>query len=349
MKLFPSSPQNQKNSRIKGLDTIRLFCAIWVAFSHGAYPPLTSTLDTSVPMFWFFNGVYTSLFCGPTAVIVFFIISGFCIHYPYRNNWEPQNTLPFLASRLIRISGPILVATFIILIMGIDVSVFHFIAGWSIICEICYYSFYPYLRKWLKNEKSWLWALLISFSPTLFSFIEYPINLVNYVGVGPIYVIFLGLPCWILGVLLCYKIEPVNHRSSRTLLVYLRVGVFVLALATHILALQEIVGHPFTLNFFAVFAFFWLRSEILFYKFSKTNPIMETLGKSCYSIYLMHGIPFYILLISGHNFTNKFYMFIAYWLLLIPLTMTFFLLVERPFHNLARNIKNRPISLRFLK
>lgn len=343
-----SNQSLKKPERIVGLDTIRLFCAVWVAFSHGAYPPLTSTFDTSVPAYWLLNGMYTSLFCGPAAVIVFFIISGFCIHYPYRNNWKRRNTLPFLGSRMIRICGPIVIATFIYLLMGIDVTVFHFIAGWSIICEICYYLMYPFLRGSLKTYRAWKWAFLISLIPTLFSFIEYPINLVNYPGVGPIYVIFLGFPCWILGVLLCYKIEPVDNRPTYTLLIYSRLGVFLLALATHILALQEILGHPFTLNFFAFFAFFWLRLEILFYKSRKAIRFGEVLGKSCYSIYLMHGFPFHILLVLEINSTNKFYMFIAYWLLLIPLTAIFFFMVERPFHRIASQIKNRaPLTKSF--
>jgi peptidoglycan/LPS O-acetylase OafA/YrhL len=297
-------------------------------------------LDTSFPMFWFFNGVYTSLFCGPAAVIVFFIISGFCIHYPYRNNWDIRNTIPFLGSRMIRICGPILIVTFIYLLMEIDVTVFHFIAGWSIICEICYYLLYPFLRRCLKTYHAWIWFFFISLIPTLFSFIEYPINLVNYPGVGPIYVIFLGFPCWILGVLLCYKIEPVNNQPTYTLLFSFRVGIFITALGTHILALQEIIGHPFTLNFFAVFAFFWLRLEILFYKSKKVIRFGELLGKSSYSIYLMHGLPFHILLMLELNFTNKFYTFIAYWTLLIPLTAIFFFLIERPFHKIASRIKN---------
>jgi len=31
------------------------------------------------------RGVITNLFCGPAAVTVFFVIKGFCFHFPQRN------------------------------------------------------------------------------------------------------------------------------------------------------------------------------------------------------------------------------------------------------------------------
>jgi len=161
--------------------------------------------------------------------------------------------------------------------------------------------------------------------------------LVNYPGVGPIYVIFLGLPCWILGILLCYRVEPFNKLISSNRLLVMRIGIFFLAFCSHVLALQQIIGHPFTLNFFAITAFFWLRMEILFHKSNPPNRIMENLGKSSYSIYLMHGIPNHLLPFLGP--TNTGFMFIEYWIILISITTIFYFLVERPFHRLARKIK----------
>ena len=279
------------------------------------------------------------MFCGPAAVIVFFLVSGFCIHHPYKTQWNDKNAIPFIGARLTRISGPILVATLIVLLSNIKVSFFYLFVGWSIVCEIFYYSIYPILRRFIHWQKGWFRAFLISFAPTLLTFALFPIDLVNYPGVGPVFVIFLGLPCWILGILLCYKIEPKKTPPARSLLLSMRIGIFFLALSTHILALQKIIGHPFTLNFFAIAAFFWLRIEILFFKSNKSNRLMELLGKSSYSIYLMHGIPPHLFLFFGVDSNHAGYAFLAYWILLIPITTFFYFTVEKPFHHVARKIR----------
>lgn len=65
--------------RIRGLDSIRLFAAIWVAFSHGAAPPLKPFLVEYGWIGHLVYGGYGLLFNGVAAVIVFFLISGFCI------------------------------------------------------------------------------------------------------------------------------------------------------------------------------------------------------------------------------------------------------------------------------
>ena len=46
--------------------------------------------DPSNSIAWFVNGCYTTLACGLAAVIMFFVISGFCIHYPYREKWSTR-------------------------------------------------------------------------------------------------------------------------------------------------------------------------------------------------------------------------------------------------------------------
>lgn len=328
--------------RVQGLDSIRFCCAIWVAFSHGAHPPLTSSLDTGNDVYWLINGIYTSMFCGPAAVIIFFLVSGFCIHHPYRNQWNNKNAVPFIGARLTRILGPILVATLIILLLKVRVSLFYLLVGWSIVCEIFYYCMYPILRRFIHSQKGWFRAFLISFVPTLFSFALFPLDLVNYPGVGPVFVIFLGLPCWLLGILLCYKVAPRSKPPSRSLLLKMRIGIFALALCTHVLALQEIIGHPFTLNFFAIAAFFWLRIEILYFKLNTCNWAMELCGKSSYSIYLMHGIPPHLFLFFGLDSNKLGFVFLAYWILLIPITVIFYLSVEKPFHHIARKIRFSP-------
>jgi len=175
--------------------------------------------------------------------------------------------------------------------------------------------------------------------PTILAFWLFPLNLVNYPGVGFYYVISLGLPCWILGLLLCYSVDKNNQKDilSKNNLVFHRILIFFLAFATHVLALQEVLGHPFTLNLFAIAAFFWLRKEIAFYHDRPTSNFMDNLGKASYSIYLMHGIPAFIisLLTPEPERSSRFFL---YWIILAILTSAFYFLVEKPTHNLSRKL-----------
>ena len=305
---------------------------------------MTHYLDHSETLNWFVNGVYSSIFCGPAAVIIFFIISGFCIHYPYKDNWKRSQAIPFLCARITRILGPILFATIIMHLLKVEISIFYTFIGWSIVCEIFYYSIYPLVRLFLIIFKHWKIFFILSFIPTLTSFFVFPIDLVNYPGVGLIYVLFLGLPCWLLGVILCYDIDFKKNKRfiNKRKLNFCRIFTFFAAFLTHILALQEIIGHPFTLNFFAIIAYFWIKNEILYYKNKKINFVLfEKIGKASYSIYLIHTVPFILIKYSGIIIKNKFLDFFVYWLLLSTLTFLFFITVEKPFHKLSRNIKNR--------
>lgn len=331
--------KSSKSERVKGLDSIRLLCAIWVACSHGGYPPITVLLDTTNFIGWMVNGVYTSLFCGPAAVIVFFVISGFCIHFPYRKSWSKTFIIPFIVARLARILIPIIFASFFIRMIGFNTSIFYLLVGWSIICEIAYYLFYPFLRSLIDEPKYWLFILAFSYIPTLLAFLIFPLDLVNYPGVGFYYVIALGFPCWILGVLLCYTLnyQEKNKNTSLTKLTLCRICIFSIGFATHVLALQEIIGHAFTLNFFAIGVFFWLKEEIHYYQDNTPSIFLEKLGKTSYSIYLMHGIPPFLLNFLNYDY-NYMSAFFSYWVILVILTCIFYFLVEKPSHFLSRKL-----------
>ena len=148
-------------------------------------------------------------------MIVFFLISGFCIHYPYKNSWSKETIIPFIIARLTRITLPIIIVAVIIEILGINASIFYLLVGWSIVCEIVYYIIYPFLRLLIKNKKGWQKLLLLSYIPTILAFWFFPLKLVNYPGVGFYYVISLGFPCWMLGLLLCYSIDNNNQHLLR--------------------------------------------------------------------------------------------------------------------------------------
>ena len=85
-----TSESSSEIKKVAGLDTLRFFCALWVLLGHGAAPPLTAGLNLGTWWGALLHEMYGMVFSGPAAVIVFFVISGFCIHYPYRQNGIPS-------------------------------------------------------------------------------------------------------------------------------------------------------------------------------------------------------------------------------------------------------------------
>jgi peptidoglycan/LPS O-acetylase OafA/YrhL len=67
------------------LDALRFVFAFWVVMDHFGPFPLFANADTSVPAVWLLSHTYPTLVCGIGAVMGFFVISGFCIHLPFRN------------------------------------------------------------------------------------------------------------------------------------------------------------------------------------------------------------------------------------------------------------------------
>jgi peptidoglycan/LPS O-acetylase OafA/YrhL len=65
--------------RILGLDSLRFACALWVAMHHGARPMIAEWLGLSR----FAEDWNAVAFDGVAAVIMFLLISGLCVHYPY--------------------------------------------------------------------------------------------------------------------------------------------------------------------------------------------------------------------------------------------------------------------------
>jgi len=59
------------------LDLIRGLCAFSVVLCHTQLPAKYASDTTRL--------IFHTIANGPAAVVVFFLISGFCIHYPYSN------------------------------------------------------------------------------------------------------------------------------------------------------------------------------------------------------------------------------------------------------------------------
>ena len=107
------------------------------------------------------------------------------------------------------------------------------------------------------------------------------------------------------------------------------------------------IGFPYTLNFFAILAYFWLKIEVATLReeasFRKKTgfAILEWGGKWSYSLYLMHG-PLSRLF---NNFGLENLAVTVKWCIKIGFILIFcylfYLVAEKPSHWLARRITSK--------
>jgi peptidoglycan/LPS O-acetylase OafA/YrhL len=117
-----------------GVDSIRFILALLVMLSHfdNVY---ANSLKHSVYLPVKLIGVFlANAFDGTSAVIAFFIISGFVIHYPCKRGID--NLLQFWVRRFLRILIPLAV----IITIGAVVDHPEKTVTWSLFCELIYHS-----------------------------------------------------------------------------------------------------------------------------------------------------------------------------------------------------------------
>lgn len=335
---LPAGVQKGKSDQwIRGLDSIRFVLAFIVFLSHLGNPFHEVWAGSPHLMLRLIAGLWGVLFSGVGAVMAFFIISGFVIHYPYKD--KIPETRSFLARRWLRIGIPLMV---ICPIAGLFHR-FSVIPIWSLYCELIYYTLYPLL---IRIKGSWFGKFLFSFvlamvligvlaSGDLSSLIHS--RNINYSGaywqLGDLLTWVIGLPCWLLGVILAQHIDDFKGHVPA-----IRVWVFrFLALGTGMVLdvskFHFFVSYIFSMNFFALLLFFWIRNEIRYYKDRQPVQILEYSGKFSYSLYLCHNvIVFFIGMILPLTLTT----YLPVIVLTVFFAWLFYLAVEKPGHLLSR-------------
>src|SRR5580658_5352825 len=130
-------------NRYFALDALRFVLAFWVVIGHFRTFPLfgSETHQTGVVR-WLARGFDTVVW-GPPAVMAFFVISGFCIHYPNRSPGAFP-VLMFYGRRYTRILVPVGVALLLMRMLfgAVDVwgasSILWKGTLWSLLCEEIY-------------------------------------------------------------------------------------------------------------------------------------------------------------------------------------------------------------------
>ena len=331
-------------NRLLGLDTIRFFAALWVVMRHGAMPPLTSgfgkgELAPQIDLIW--RGAIS----GPAAVIVFFIVSGFCIHLPYAKG-KPFDAGEYFIRRFVRLLLPMVAALVLWrLFHGMDDFEKDWLGGipsWSIVAELIYYALYPLMR--LVPRSPWKILCAATFVGAFaFACLTQPRTNINYPAWGYHLDWLLGLPVWLLGVVLADSPHVLPSPSSRRIWIGRSVAVFLGGLTTW-LAWQRILGHHLTLNATALFAVWWIRDELGYHRTHMPSPILERLGTWSYSMYLTH--PLAVAIWKQASF--PYFGHLADWILKLSFTMllagVFHAFCEKPSHQLAQRLAKAWLS-----
>ncbi|MEO8113936.1 MAG: acyltransferase family protein [Phenylobacterium sp.] len=330
---------------VPGIETLRLVAALWVALSHGAAPPLKELLSVEGGPLRLVFGALAASFNGTAAVVVFFLISGFCIHLP--NVGRPVlDWRRFLVRRFVRICLPLLAALGAVHALGKPYVAAEDAVLWSVYCELVYYALYPALfiafRKWGVGP-----LLLASTIPSAFLLLMKPE--VSYLwGFGPLTWLFCA-PSWLLGVELAewYRRRSPPVRAPQIGLWRLGAVAGCIAATVGLYHLPIRIGFGWSMAPFSVYGFFWLKREIEHFELKGTAPALETMGAACYSLYLVHNV---VLAAVRENLgpTEELVPWAAGVVLIAVSAAGFYLLIERPSHRLARwagtRRPQRPVS-----
>ncbi len=329
-----------RNVRVAGLDAIRFLMAVVVMFSHAGSGFRRSLIIDGQPFTSYLSQAVGHVFCGPAAVAVFFLLSGFVIHHP-QVYAERLNVESFLIRRWVRVALPLIVISAVAIYFGI----FKLLPVWSLYCELIYYTLYPLLFRNGRNWKHVFWvALGLSILCQIVYFTEnqfiksYHLGLLFNKAWWYLLQSAINFPCWILGVMLANGIARHPDRWRVKRMTALRLAAFLGSVVMLVLKAHFNCNYTYTVVPFSVGAQYWLGAEILRYRTRRPNGIMEYAGKASYSLYLCHMVCFHFAPAIPHHFG------IAYWLkigLALLGAALFYIVVEAPSHRLARWLGSR--------
>ena len=336
---------SSRENRISGLDSIRFFAALWVVFSHLGFLPFLPELDRNHPVQFAIRGLLGNLFPGIPAVMVFFVVSGFCIHRPFRDG-QIHPDWRFLARRYIRIGVPLLAAVGIIhwftpANTAFDLHATSRAVVWSLVAEVIYYTLYPGLL-WLRRRYGWRPVLAISFASALLVIGLIHPRASHPLLFGPWLTWVIGLPSWLLGCVLAENcsVSATNAVIGEKIWLW-RGGIWLAAMASSVLMFHAHLGYPWTMLLFSVAVYYWLKNEIAYRREHPAWRFTEWLGLWSYSIYAMHLVLPDFLQQAGLEMTRG----PANWLAVLFLDLAgcycFYLLFEKPSHWLGRQIHYR--------
>src|SRR6185437_7807594 len=253
------------------------------------------------------------------------------------------NLTEFWIRRFLRILIPLAV----ILIAGIAFNHPENAVVWSLYCELIYYGLYPLMAK---INLSWrvkflgayaiaaLFICLFSWHDIMAFVKQTNINYQCYYWqIGPWLTWIVGLPCWLLGVLIAEHIDDLKQATFKSVMIY-RVVVFGISCFCCFGKFHLHLSYILTMNIFALLIYKWLQTEIVYFKTKPASAVLEKMGKFSYSLYLCHPLLYVMLkiFIVYNVFTYPVFILIT-----VLISYGFYLVVEKPGHKLARMINSK--------
>src|ERR1700744_1621996 len=117
--------------RVLPISSIRFILAMWVVVGHFGIPILAEQQHGALLQAARF--LRNNAINGPAAVIVFFVVSGFCIHFPNRAGLTVRSWKAYYARRYLRILIPMTVAVLLALPLKMQFGLFTDSILWSLL------------------------------------------------------------------------------------------------------------------------------------------------------------------------------------------------------------------------
>ena len=310
-------------------------------------PPVFQWLgiDTTQGIAKIAQGIYWKFFfTGSCGVVVFFIISGLCIHLPNTATLRIPELKSYFVRRLLRIIPPV-VPIVLYYHYASEMTLGKAISGtilWSVVCEVIYYVIYPLLLWLRRRQASWWKIIAISYVAGIGVVLTDPGSR-SYWTYGPALTWILGLPCWLLGAALAEMVQMPNQpRVTMRSIVAWRLFIWSLAALTVALNFSTPLRDPWTLNGFAVFVFFWIRREIAYHTHTPPFRLLESFGMWSFSLYITHQIVWQAWK-AQMNIVKPYGILEYFGTLAVVLLAAygFYLIIELPTHYLSRMVAGR--------
>jgi peptidoglycan/LPS O-acetylase OafA/YrhL len=329
--------------RIPAVDAMRIVCAFVVFGLHIYGLPVRGLIERLIDWAPNYQQEFSSLltlnhalFDGGAAVIVFFVISGICIHWPVRE--RDLGVGSYLVRRMVRVGLPLIICV-VVARLAFGTTDFLDAVLWSLYCELIYYALYPILRV-VALRTGWTVLLVASFAIAIALSTQPGDGSGLFFTYGHSKTWLLGLPTWLAGVWIAEHVSFTGAPLSRWALNLLRLSVWVIAALIAIWQFDRVIPMKWTLLAFVAPAGIWITYEIRNAHHFGVNRALEAAGAWSFSLYLCHKFAVALFIRWGISVGSP-----LGWTATLALgtfiSLLFYRIAERPSHALARWLAKR--------